>query len=323
MDAAGFCRAQGGPPPPGACPDPRRWSSVVLVAALWVLGGISAAAAHLPAGEVLSAFQFPDHSEPRVDGDLRDWEVVGAGYLITGVQFRDLVDGAPADPEDFSVRLMVGWSEWYNRLYLAAEVVDDVHQIDRPAGSAAQFIWQDDDMEVFVDADHSGGQYADFTDLAPEEELALNGAEANHFILAGPSPDEDFLVNYSAASWYSRAMGTYTEAALTHSAVPGGPAVTRYEFSLVPFDRVNMKADFLSQVHDLREAQVIGLNVEFNDFDTHPDLFDAKWSLSGGQNAYRLSERFADFRLGPLEGQSEPTSAEARTWGQIKASFLP
>jgi len=272
---------------------------------------------------VLPAYQFADWSVPQVDGDLRDWDVIGAGYVITGTQFHDLVDGAPAVSGDFSVRLMVGWSELPNRLYVAAEVVDDVHQIDRPAGTAAQLIWQDDDMEVFVDADHSGGQYADFSDLPLEEQLAYNGAEANHFVMSGPPPDEDFFVNYSAAAWYAQAAGPHTEAALTHSSVPGGPTITSYELGLALFDRVDMKADFLSLAHDLNEGQIIGLNVEFNDFDAHPEFYDAKWSLSGGHNAFRLSERFADFRLAPLEDQSGPTAAQNRTWGQIKASFLP
>ena len=70
-----------------------------------------------------------------------------------------------------------------------------MHQIDRPAGSAT-VLWEDDAMELFIDADHSGGQFANFTELSHEERIRRNGVEANHFVLAGPPPDEDFFVNF-------------------------------------------------------------------------------------------------------------------------------
>lgn len=262
------------------------------------------------------AFQFPEDLVPVVDGDLRDWDVVPARYVLTEAQFTDLVFDAPARPSDFAVRVMVGWCEGANRLYVAAEVDDDVHQVDRPAGSAASLIWQDDDMELMLDADHSGGQYARFDDLSPDEALARNGASASHFLLAGPHPDGEFFVNFSAAAWYALADGPYTRAAL----VSAGTA-TRYEVSIAPFAEVNMVADFLSTSHDLAEGEVVGLNLEFRDFDASSEIWEAVWSLSGGQNAFFLSERFADFRLMPLEDPFLPTSVRFRSWGRIKASF--
>ena len=44
-----------------------------------------------------------------------------------------------------------------NKLYVAARVRDDIHQIDRISGSAATKIFTDDALEIFFDADHSGG----------------------------------------------------------------------------------------------------------------------------------------------------------------------
>ncbi|MFH1572312.1 MAG: hypothetical protein ABIL09_30250 [Gemmatimonadota bacterium] len=286
------------------------------VVGLVVPGGPSTALAHLPEGLVLPAFQFPDHLVPVIDGRLEDWDLVGPAYEVNEGQLIDLVAGAPARPADFRARLMIGWCESRNRLYVAAEVADDVHQVDRPAGSAATLIWQDDDLEFMVDPDHSGGQYARFDDLPPDVAVARNGADASHFILAGPHPDGDYFVNFSAAEWYALPQGPYTAAALTSS---GG--VTRYEMSLAPFDQVSTVADFLSRPHDLAEGQILGLNIECRDFDASPTVWEAVWSLSGGQNAIFLSERFADVRLMPLDDAYRPTAIEARTWGRIKASF--
>ena len=275
---------------------------------------------HYPEGVGYRAFQFPDHLTPIIDGDLKDWEVVGDSYTILTGQFHDLINPEveASDSDDFAARLMVGWNKAENKLYIAAQVRDDIHQIDRPAGSAT-VLFQDDAMELFIDADHSGGQFANFTELSQEEQRRRNGVEANHFVVAGPPPDEDFFVNFSAAAWYALSDGPYTEAAVEFIGVLGGEGVTNYEVMLVPFDRVNINAAFQSEEHILRENEILGFNVELNDFDVHSELFDAKWSLSGQHNSYRFSDRFADLILMPLEGTF--TGVESISWGRLKASL--
>jgi len=276
---------------------------------------------HLPAGKLYKAFQFPAQLEPVIDADLGDWRVVDSSYMVATDDFFDLLaqEDSMVDLADFSVRLMIGWSQTGNKLFVAAQVDDDIHQIDRVAGTAGMRIFQDDDMEVFLDADHSGGQYANFTDHSLEEQLQLNGASASHFVLAGPPPDGDFFVNFSAAEWYSLPDGDYSKAAYHFDESTG---ITTYELMVVPFDNVDMRTAILSREHILRENEILGFNVEFNDFDSMPELFDAKWSLSGGHNSFRFSERFGDLRLMPLEDIFGTTSIESQSWGRIKATFL-
>jgi len=278
------------------------------------------ATAHTPAGHSVSAFQFPDLLVPTVDGDLSDWDIVSNEYAIHTDLFVDLVKGASVDSDDLSVRLMVGWNQTLNRIFVAARVVDDIHQVDRPAGTASTRIFQDDDMEVFIDADHSGGQYANFAELSPEEQLRMNGASANHFVLAGPPPDGDFFVNFSAAGWYSRADGIYTGAAVAFESSSAG-TITTYEMMVSPFDTVHMDAAILSTEHRMVEEEIIGFNVEFGDFDANSLLLDAKWSLSGAQNSFRFADRFTDLHLMPLRGLFAPTGVGATSWGRIKAQW--
>lgn len=293
-------------------------ASAIRAGGLAALLTATAASGHLPIGQEISAFRFPEGMAPEVDGLLGDWAVAGRATLTTE-DFVDLVGNAPADPDDLEILVWIGWSPHTNRLYLAAQVRDDVHQVDRPAGTATTRIFQDDDMEVFLDGDHSGGQYADFSDLGQAEQLERNGAQASHFVLAGPHADGDFFVNFSAAAWYAEADGEYTRAALSGGDAAGGPAVVRYELSLAVFDEVDMTADFLSRRRQLAGDGVIGFNLEFSDYDAHSELLDAKWSLSGGHNAFRLAERFSDLRLEPLI----PSSVESSTWGRIKSTFAP
>lgn len=291
----------------------RHW---IVVVALSIGLSPSGSLAHTPAGRTI----LVPHVEtpPAIDGSLSDWS--GIQPTLDAADFTDLVGATNPDPVDFDMRVWLAWNEVHNRLYVAAETSDDVHQIDRPEGSAATRIFLDDGLEIFIDADHSGGQYADFSELPPDEQLARNGTEANHFVLAGPHDDGDLFVNFSAAAWYSQVDGPFTQAALTFDGQAGGPGVTLYEFSIVPYNRLNITAEFLSAPHDLEAGQVLGFNLEFSDFDAQSDLFDAKWSLSGGFNAPRLSERFVDIQL---EAPDRPTAVKDLSWGRIKASFQP
>ena len=289
---------------------------------IFLLLGVAPCWGHAPAFVTYKAFQFPDGLEPEVDGEFEDWSIVGRSYRITSADLHDLVGGSQPDDEDFYAELIVGWSKAQNRLYFAAQVRDDIHQIDRSAGTAATQIFLDDALQLFIDADHSGGQFANFSELSPEEQNNVNGTRASHFVLGGPPPDDDFFVSYSAASWYALSDGPYTQAVLVHEGEIGGVSVTRYEVSLVPFDKIDANAPFQSVEHSLRENEVIGFNVEFDDFDRRSSLLDAKWSLSGELNSYRFSERFADLMLMPLEGIFNSTLVEVRSWGLIKQSLL-
>ena len=294
-------------------------SFALVTEAIFAVAAVPAIA-HQPPGESIRAFQFSDHRTPEIDGDLTDWEIVGSEYCVSTDQLTDLVSGAVPDPSDFHSTLCVGWNDASNQLYVSAVVADDVHQIDRPEGTPPALIFQDDDLEIFVDADHSGGQFADFSDLSEDEQFRLNGTEANHFILSGPPPPNgDFFVNFSAAGWYSEPDGEFTKAAV----VVATPGIVTYELALTPFDRIDVGAPFLSVAHDLREGEVLGFNVEFNDFDTHSELYEAKWSLSGGHNAFRLSERFSDLRLAGLPDRVEETAIVDKSWSQIKTSIRP
>ncbi|NKB69616.1 MAG: hypothetical protein GKR89_21305 [Candidatus Latescibacteria bacterium] len=299
-------------------------SAILVLIICGVLGGKQDALAHMPIGSEFKAFHFPDQFLPVIDGELGDWGIFEPSFAIVTEDLVDLVDPdqEEVDLEDFALKAMVGWSETTNRLYLAAQITDDVHQVDRPPGTAASRIFQDDDIEIFIDADHSGGQYADFVELTPEEQVQKNGTEANHFIVAGPPPDEDFLVNFSAAGWYALSDGPFSAAAIGQNSSGLGTAVTTtYEIMLVPFDKVDIGAAFLSDEHDLTVNEILGFNLEFNDFDRLSELFDAKWSLSGGTNGFKFSERFSDLRLTPLDDIFEATVVRSKSWARIKASF--
>ena len=249
---------------------------------------------HLPEGKIFPAFPFPPGATPLVNGDLSDWIGIDETFGIDSSDLVDVVANADVDESDFSVRMWVGWSDTENRLYIAARVLDDIHQIDRPAG-AAILMFQDDAMEVFIDADHSGGQFADFPDLSAAELFRRNGTEASHFAMAGPPPDDDFFVNYSAAGWYSLDDGPFTAAAYSFQADVGGLTAIDYEMMLVPYDRIDVGAEFQSIRHDLEAGEVLGFNVRFSDFDHDSVAYDATLVAVRRDKRFHIIRTFLGF----------------------------
>jgi len=63
-------------------------------------------------------------------------------------------------------------------------------------------MWQQDDFEVMIDADHSGGQYAGIESLSSEEGKRINGVRAQQYAFAFPQADGVTGANLSsAATW--------------------------------------------------------------------------------------------------------------------------
>jgi len=82
--------------------------------------------------------------------------------------------GAPVSAIDCSGRFKVAYSD--SLLYIFAEIVDDTLVDTHPDPHGAY--WDDDCLEIFVDADHSGGQHQ-FTHNAFAYHVALNGDVAD------------------------------------------------------------------------------------------------------------------------------------------------
>ena len=185
-----------------------RTGYVLMITAMLSIATV--ASAHFPEGVTYFAFQFPDDRIPMIDGDLRDWEIVPKAYRITTeIMYEQLAglgltghSGLWLDLSDFAVTLMVGWNEATNKLYAAAQTYDNIHIVLRPQGEPS-LMWRQDDFEVMIDADHSGGQYMGLEQCWDAEAARrANGAQAQQYIFAFPQADGITGTNLSsAATW--------------------------------------------------------------------------------------------------------------------------
>ena len=120
-----------------------------IIAACMGGSGVVSAATHLDAR---TEYQAPRAAvAPVVDG--RGNDVAWGGAKWQSIEHRWL--GPEYTPDDFAGRFKVVWTD--ERLYLLVEITDDI-LIDSHRDPLVQY-WDDDCLEIFVDADHSGGDH--------------------------------------------------------------------------------------------------------------------------------------------------------------------
>jgi hypothetical protein len=112
---------------------------------------VLAAALSLPATGTF-AFDVPFASEaPMVDGDPGD----AAWAQAEWVPMEHLMWGTLPPTDDFSGRYKLVWTQ--DHLYLLAEITDDILYDSHP--DPLDSYWEDDALEIFIDADASGGNH--------------------------------------------------------------------------------------------------------------------------------------------------------------------
>lgn len=203
---------------------------------------------------------------PTIDGDLSEWEALFQAPHFTSSRFLSVEgDEGVVDDADQDVELWLGWSQDSNQLYVAARVTDDV------AASSASDAEVGDNMQIFIDADRSGGE---FDEGDPHAQQYVMNADVN-----GPVSLPGGTANPSGV-----------EAAVLRSG-----QTTVYEWCLMAWDGN-------SEEHTFEINERIGLSLAFADFDSQSSVDseapDALNSLFGRSHLSNAS-RFAVFRLGP------------------------
>lgn len=260
-----------------------------------------------------------------IDGNLDDWAVVPDAYrIVTEDMYEQLAGmgkaGTGVDLSDMTILLMTGWNEGTNMLYTGAQTFDNVHMCLRPTGDPS-LMWRQDDLEIMIDIDHSGGQYAGFADLTEEEKKRQTGAQATQYCIAYPNADGINIYSFWAGTWDTEPPYFYS--GFDYVGEDLGEGTTTYEHAYTPWVDLHWMGPDQSIVGDLEEGQIIGLQYSFGDFDDPetPNQYHAFWTVSGQDGTFKYAERFADFMLAPLEKDCTGVAVEANTWGRIKANL--
>lgn len=291
---------------------------VTALAALAIVGSAPWAWAHFPPGELLFAVQFPDANVPVVDGDLGEWAVVPqVPYEVGNDMYSDEISGkvrGEIDISDLSVRAMAGWNDNNNRLYLMAEVFDNVHNADRE--DPGQF-WADDAWEIYISPTHpeaeGGGAYAP----------GQGGIVMQSFNFAMPPIGGNWGQNLPDFEWRVDPFNEDTwKLAYTFDGEEFGESTYYYELWVQPLDFIPDNGDRAGAVEtDLEVGQVIAMAWSFGDFDAPGTDYQGYWSTWSGGCCRADNDVVMSDEDESIDWGSQVTAVQADTWGRIKSGF--
>ena len=296
---------------------------VALFAAVALAVALTGAArAHQPEGGLYPAYQFPEGLAPAIDGDISDWDVVPEPFWLTlEKHFEETVRGAGTDDlTDLNVRCIVGWSAETNRLYVMAHVVDDyLHNARGENGYPTHEFNYDDDINVVVDADHSGGLLFDglWSDLPWEEQEELYYTTGQLYTMLVPPIDGYYsfmyFLNRGTNWWLTDGTGDlapeYLRTGWTRTGETGGPGTYTYEYMVTPWEFLSVDGPQASTTVDLEQGNIIHIGFLFKDYDASPN-YEGSYDFPPHHDVWRNADLCADFVLMPVtDGGSAPAVA--------------
>jgi hypothetical protein len=257
------------------------------------------------------ALQWPSGVAMNVDGRDGDWSWFDPTFAIGPDQMCNTL-GNPIPPKsDIDISIRAAWTpEPDNRLYVFTRVVDDTLNIDEVAMDNG---WQDDDMEVIMDADHDGAwhQAADALRTGHQQWTF-------HVPTPGGYPQVAYLrFNQPPEMQWGINQGLVQGAV---DARPGGAHLATdvtvgYEVRMQLWDTYSPEGEAASVRHVLAAGQTIGMSVTLNEADGGGRTDQLSTHVQeGGAHDSDFTSEFTMLAVGEYA-----TAVEANSWGAIKA----
>lgn len=254
------------------------------------------------------------------DGTLEDWEEVLPGAQLDHGAFQVWGTGGQVDPGNMAIRVFLAWHRASHRIYFAQERFDDVH------------VRGDGSTDLFVDGDHSGGQYGFYGDQYTDEESRRRSyAQAQKYTMIPENPSGGHLLFAPYPSlatqppWADCGGWRFGDS----------PSLSAVECYVTAWDDLANNDPYGSQPSDLKPGQFIGFQIVTNDSDTEGRI-DVVYTLAqpteyvrelnGDRVIYHslFAQNFVDGVLIPCshdDCSGAATAVPPNSWGRIKAGL--
>lgn len=250
---------------------------------------------------------------PTIDGDLSEWADYPAWNVWTFADnFIDNSFGTVKDLNSLDCTGKLAWHAGTNMLYYAFDVYDDVHVQESAPGEC--LYWIQDDLEWYIDADNSGGQY---NYGGPEGVPRCSTAQQEAMMVGGLGKD---VCTCTASKWSIEAPYLYTAGTVTELATG---TQTTYEVARMLFDFLDETVEG-SSPHALAENDVIGMSWDIDDQDVSGEgkSQTTAWYTTSLTALYMQSDNLNDVVMATPEWSVSPvTAVESQSWGAIKATY--
>jgi hypothetical protein len=269
------------------------------------------------------ALEIPADVSITIDGDATDWGWFDPAFVYGPDDCIEIIVGEIPPKSDLDMAIMTAWtgSDRDNKLYGLVRVTDDTLHVAATEGDSG---WLDDDLEICIDADHSGGPF--------RADGVITGVNASQFTMHVSTPG-GYETPYGNGTWWMR----YNAPAEIHwvdalaeaqiglnppSATTGtANVVVTYEFSTPIFDEVLLEGEDASPRHTMTANEIIGLTYQLNENDGEDRTHQLSTAAENGAAwDATFSSEFTLLVIGDYEQQSG-TAVNSSSWGMIKATF--
>ncbi len=268
---------------------------------------------------VVPIFEIPDELLSEIDihdGEIGDWLTVIGEPSLTGLDLTPdfgSTFGEEYNPSDLDFRIWLAWHQRLNRVYIAAEGVDDDF-VDLGDG------FSDGYVRLEIDGDHSGGVFTSFVKGEEGFDTLWQGVQLfdGGPLSYGREPAVSMLseVPPEECCWFSEPPFADVGGAIYGDS----PFVWMTEMYVTPFDRLVPESREETAISELRPEGIIGLVVVVFDIDSNDTGVFVIPPLN--REVKQGPDQFADGLLIPVGG-SAGSAVESVSWARIKASLEP
>ena len=211
-------------------------------------------------------FQFPQHQIPRIDGDFFDWEIVPDAYVVGLNELKNTVfgEGEDQNPQDFDLKVKVGWVKGLNRLYFYIEAYDDFWDFEDDQ-------LRQDIFELVVDGDASGDPFINqenwnFNKRSNDQPFFEGkGTHAQNYHVFTPALNKDWAMAWGNFPWIKEFP--YANAAYQYNFKQGESGTLQIEFYVTPYNFASYDGPENSIESHLEENETVGISWAMLDFD--------------------------------------------------------
>jgi hypothetical protein len=292
-----------------------RFFSAALAAAFLV----GPAGAHV--GVQVFMPQVPDPAAMTIDGSEDDWGWFDRSFAVQPdqiISWRGEYEGANPPADDFSATYFTAWSAPPdNRLYFFARVSDDT--LRAAEGADRGRWWNDDVVQISIDADHSGGNY-----LGQDLEQLANGQRYEQAPLQPPPCGVGGAEELGRVQdWACEEPHTFVVTSVLPADATNLTANVEYtyEFSIALWDFFSADGGPDNSARHVFEGdQVIHASIRFDDGDQGERGQQALFGIDGGHfDGDSDGNQAGDYTALATAGGA--TAVESRSWGRMKSEL--
>ena len=263
------------------------------------------------------ALQVPNPASMTVDGLDNDWSWFDSDFIVGPDQMAATVGGAVPGKDDIDIAIMAGWTpEPDNRLYAFVRVVDDTLNADETNMDNG---WNDDNMEIILDPDHSG-DWSEGTSAS-----VRTGHQQWTFSISTPTgyPQIAWLRFQQPAGmqWgieqglVEADVDVKPDAAVGKTLYGDTPVTVGYEVRMAAFDPYAEAGLAASTRWVFERDQIIGMSVIVDEADAEGRTHQIATHLNeAGAHSSDFTSEFTLLGIGDYE-----TAVEASSWGAVKS----